>query len=150
MDRREQKTFLSDFFLSQEKEIPSDAELEKLMTMTYENGDAVIDFENQSVRIEVLAVLKELPLSEAVLYFSQSKNFDDMVLNSALMANAKQEIKTKRDILSRDPPGAKDVFGKCPHCGNTKLKKSEAQTRSADEGITVKLVCTRCFRSWIG
>lgn len=150
MDRREQKTFLRDFYISQEKETPSDVELEKLITLTYKNGNPVMDFEDQNTRIEVLAVLKEIPLSDAILYFSQSKNFEDMVFNSILMTNAKQEIKTKINVLSRETPGIKEGDVKCPYCGNTKVTSTIQQLRSADEGSTVKFYCSKCSRQWKG
>jgi len=150
MDRREQIRFLEDFFASQTEYIPSKVEIEKLIDLEFANGKPVLNFDDTSERIEVLAILKKVPLSEAILYFAESKNFQEMVLESPLMSDIIKQVKLKRDILSRGTPGAKDVFGKCPHCKHNKLKSSEMQTRSADEGIIIRLTCTKCRRTFPG
>jgi len=145
MDRREKTRFLRDFFENNTEETPPEADIEKLIDMTYNDGKPVIDFDDESKRIEILSILKEVPLPEALIYFSESKNFNEAVLKSPLMADAIKQVELKRDILSRGIPGAKDVFGKCPRCGYNKLKRSELQIRRADEGATIKLTCSRCF-----
>lgn len=150
MDRREKTQFLRNFFKNNTKETPSEADVEKLINMTYYDGKPVIDFDDESKRIEILSILKEVLLSEALGYFFGSKNFNETVLKSALMAGAIKQVELKRDILSRGIPGAKDVFGICPRCGYDKQKRSELQTRSADEGVTIRLTCTRCFFTRLG
>lgn len=152
MDRREKTRFLRDFFENNTEETPSEADIEKLVGLTYDNGKPVIDFDDESKRIEILSILKDedISISEALIYFSESKNFNEAVLKSPLMADAIKQVELKRDILSRGIPGAKDVFGICPRCGYDKQKRSELQTRSADEGVTIRLTCTRCFFTRVG
>lgn len=150
MDRDNKLEFLNNFFNNNTKEKLEVEDLDKLIDMTYKDGESVIDFDDESKRIEILAILKKVPFSESINYFSESKNFNEAVLKSELMKDSIEQVKLKREILSRGIPGAKDVFGKCPRCGYNKLKRSELQTRSADEGLTIKMTCTRCFFTYDG
>lgn len=148
MDRREQIEFLENFFESQSEYKPSREDIEKLLDLEFKNGKSVFNLEDlegyMSETIEVLGILAKIPLSEAIKYLAKSDNFQDMVLKSPLMEDINNNIKLKRDILSRGIPGAKDVFGKCPRCGHNKLQSFEMQTRSADEPINITLLCTKC------
>jgi len=150
MDPNDKFNFLINFFNNNTKEKPANEDLEKLIDMPYEDGESVIDFDDESKRIEILSILKKVPFSESINYFSESKNFNEAVLKSELMKDSIEQVKLKREILSRGIPGAKDVFGKCPRCGYNKLKRSELQTRRADEGLTIKMTCTRCFFTYDG
>ena len=149
MDRRDKVEFLKEFFTSQTDTVPSKTEINQIIDLKFGDGKFVLDFDDEYKRIEVLALLKNLPVPEVVDYLAVSKNFEEMVLKSPLMADAINQVKLKREILSRGVPGAKDVFGTCPHCKYDKLKRSE-RAYSGDENMLVKFTCTRCRRTWNG
>lgn len=146
MDHREKITVLRDFFDNETENIPSDEDLEALLRLTYPNRRVILDFEDKNTRIEVLALFRKFSFTDVMEYLSNAMNFEDLVLNSPLMADARKAVKEKREILSRDLPGAKIGPGKCSHCGHEELLRTEVQTASADEPMRITYECTQCRR----
>jgi len=146
MDHQEKITALREFFDNETENILSDEDLEALLRLTYPNRHVILDFEDENTRIEVLALFRKFPFTDVMDYLSNAVNFEDLVLNSPLMADARKAVKEKREILSRDLPGAKIGPGKCPHCGHDEILRTEVQTASADEPMRIIEECTQCRR----
>lgn len=146
MDHREKIAFLKDFFKHETKEKPLKKDLQAILDLTYPNRHVIVDVEDEDSLIEVLSLFKARPYAEVMDYLSNAVNFENMVLHSPLMADAQQAVKEKREILSRDLPGAKIGPGKCPHCGHDERLRMEYQTASADEPMRITYQCTQCRR----
>lgn len=130
-------------------------QVQAVLDLQYADGSPVFDVEDvedRDTKVEILSMFKKLEYDEVMDYLrtvsSKPKDISRLVLESPLMEDARISLKNKREILSRDPPGAKTVAGKCYRCGNEQLLMSSLQTRSGDEGMTNIYFCPQCRNTW--
>lgn len=143
---------LHDFFKNIIKREVTTEEIQAILDLQYPDGSPVFDIRDQDTVVEILSIFEKLEQEEAMDYLiqvsNQPKDLSRLVLNSPLMKDARLNMKREREILSRDPPGAKSIEGKCYRCDFDRLLMTSIQTRSGDEGMTNIYFCPNCRNTW--
>jgi len=146
---------LQDFFENvAEKEITTE-QLREIIDLKYPDRSPVFNVKDPNTMIEILSMFKDIEYEDVMEFLhaitlptEETRNESYLVLESPLLVDARKSVKYKREILSRDPPGAKSIAGKCYRCGFDQLLMTSVQTRSGDEGITNIYFCPNCRNTW--
>lgn len=143
---------LQDFFENIIESEVTTEQMREILELQYVDGSSVFDVEDRDTVVEILSLFDKLDYEEAMDYLrsvsTQPKDVSRLVLDSPLMKDARLNVKREREILSRDPPGAKSIAGNCYRCGFDQLLMTSVQTRSGDEGMTNIYFCPQCRNTW--
>lgn len=146
--------FLKEFFENEVGEIPSDKELKDLMGLRFGDGRPVFNPRDESRRIEVLAMFRDLGYDKVMEYLSSDKTvtFEDMVFYSEIpaMVNTRKAVTEKREVLTRELPTPQIGFGTCARCKSENVLMLTVQTSSGDEAMRTTYQCQECPFSWRG
>jgi DNA-directed RNA polymerase subunit M/transcription elongation factor TFIIS len=126
------------------------ADIEALLNLKYPNGEPIVNLSSPGELVEIIAFVRQYPIEEVLEYLSEVRSPSDVVFNSPLMANARQELKSNQRLLMQEPIAVKGALGRCFRCGNDRLSMSELQTRSGDEAMTIFYLCVTCGNVWKG
>lgn len=146
MKLREKISFLTTFFENEVEEIPSSEEIKQILSLTFDDGTYILNLDNESSRIEVLALFRDLGFDDVMDFLNSVKTFEEMVFTSSLpdMVNARNALIEKREVLTRELPKVEVSFGTCPRCGSESLLMSFIQTSSGDEAMRTSYKCQEC------
>jgi len=146
---------LQDFFENvADKEVTED-QIKAILELKYPDRTPIFNMEDRDTMVEILSMFKDIEYEDVMAFLQimtlpteERRTESYLVLESPLLEDARKSVKDKREILSRDPPGAKSVPGKCYRCGFEDLLMTSVQTRSGDEGMTNIYFCPNCSNLW--
>jgi DNA-directed RNA polymerase subunit M/transcription elongation factor TFIIS len=118
----------------------SSSDVKKITNLPYV-GD------NSPYFMEVLDVLHTMDSKKAISFLESVKNPEDLIFGAPAVKTFRDrellEVRAATESLE-----TKSGLFICPRCGSNKTTATLKQTRSSDEPMTAKIVCSNCTHKW--
>ena len=75
-------------------------------------------------------------------------NFINEKKKEEIIKKRKEDLYSKLGDLKKENIQVSEGLYKCRKCGSKKTIQKELQTRSADEPMTIFIICLECKNSW--
>ena len=121
--------------------------IDRLLTMTYKNGNPIFTLENREVLYEVVNALGEVPVETMIDYLKDVEDPNSLILGLPTLAGVRQRARFVQIITRLE--GDVGAGGEpCPRCKSTRTRFELVQLRSADEMQSVLHRCVTCLFEW--
>lgn len=98
----------------------------------------------------IIQTIDEIGFDET-FKFLQSAPIEDrsryIIFETPINQKLQEAYNLEVDLINQTEDVEEGIY-RCPRCGSNKTISHRAQTRSADEGETVKVRCTQCGKEW--
>jgi DNA-directed RNA polymerase subunit M/transcription elongation factor TFIIS len=102
---------------------------------------------NSPYFMEVLDVLHTVDSKKAINFLENVKNPEELIFDAPAVKPLRDrellEVRAATESLE-----TKEGLFVCPRCGSKKTTATLKQTRSSDEPMTAKIVCSNCSHKW--
>ena len=126
-----------------------------LMGLTFSTGEPILTLSDRSFVYEIVNMLYQLNYEDVKEFLDQdwiqkvgSQNTRRKILfESPLMIKSKLRQDLDMEIFRGELDVAQGMVN-CKRCGSENTIAMKSQTRSGDEGMTIKVTCIQCGYKW--
>lgn len=125
------------------KDLVSLEELERLIPLKYNDGTEILNVNDKEVLYVILMLIQENGFEATFEFLSGISNRQDIMWGNSELERQRENMRKEIELFKDRRKGVKRDI-KCRFCNNYTFVVEQKQTRGADEGFTMKYICTLC------